>query len=795
MKYNNINSTLNPLDDELNKKHAQYEEFRDNLSNESIFSKKPQGYVTLKSDFPLIDQEDWAAQTNYQEQLKELLPQQDLKALSDGIHECETGFKDKEWDGEFSFEAVKTGKIKQIKVTKPTDWYKHLMDNLSIKYPYYLSENNLYVISVNGFKIPVLKDWVKLYQSELENNSNTGTTSFAIEESKNNALAISNDIKTQMNQLTLADSFDVPELADMKAEFEVNKAELESMLKEMYQKQAAIREQLQQEIEFNQQKLFVKSADLYALEYRLGFPVEFKQLLQGTQAELETPVSIHQKVYFLDEDLPRISLLTNIPEVKSVEELLSSSPAALDYLMPSKKGISFVKMSRNNKDYSLNKDHKLTYSQKFHANQVGIIVRNNENVWFAWADADKVKLTENSFASRATNENLDKDLLASRYFIFNLILGLLERGDLLSVPTPPTDIASLEFNRYVVFSNADAQIESHPYLPFADIVKQVNDFVQKNDTVYIPQTLTDGKVDGRKFKASRGKSKERVTTFGATVHQGFNAIKDIEYKPDFTEVRYVSASSWSENCPNFRIDEDEFILTWVFNSTVIDYYLASKQIGDYAVQGVRVDFAYMASVLAKISQKLKEQEEKERLLVSSKLYDLGLVSSFKLLNGVKVLTKRSAKTYEKWVSGLSDKELEEYKDYKVINKAQKLLAAQQKTRYFVGFETDGKIFYLNKKMGGSYSYGYYKQYQISQFETFAEDENVFVVLSDLPVSIYTSKTIAEKLCNEMLNVEKVFRFNGETYEKPEWRVFEFSEEEVSKYHKHISLEEMKNGKG
>lgn len=443
--------------------------------------------------------------------------------------------------------------------------------------------------------------------------------------------------------------------------------------------------------------------------------MEFKQLLQGTQAELETPVSIHQKVYFLDEDLPRISLLTNISEVKSVEELLSSSPVALDYLVPSKKGISFVKMSRNNKDYSLNKDHKLTYSQKFHSNQVGIIVRNNENVWMAWADADKVKLTENSFASRATNENLDKDLLASRYFIFNLILGLLERGDLLSVPTPPTDIASLEFNQYVVFSNADAKIESHPYLPFADIVKQVNDFVQKNDTVYIPQTLTDGKVDGRKFKASRGKSKERV---------------------------------------------------------------------------VRVDFAYMASVLAKISQKLKEQEEKEHLLVSSKLYDLGLVSSFKLLNGVKVLTKRSAKTYEKWVSGLSDKELEEYKEYKVINKAQELLAAQQKTRYFVGFETDGKIFYLNKKMGGSSSYGYYKQYQISQFETFAEDENVFVVLSDLPVSIYTSKTIAEKLCKEMLGVEKVFSFNGETYEKPEWRVFEFSKEEVSKYHKHISLEEM-----
>ena len=793
MKYNNINSNLNPLDDELNKKHAQYEEFRDNLSNESIFSKKPQGYVTLKNDFSVIDQEDWAVRTNYYEQLKEVIPQQDLKALSDGIHECKTGFKTEDWSGNFSIAAVKTGKIKQIKATKSTDWYEHLMANLNVKYPCYLSKNNLYVISVNGFKLPVLKDWVNLYQSDLENGS-TGTTNFAIEESKNNALAISQNIETQMNQLNLADSFDVPELARMKEEFEVKKAELESMLKEMYQKQAAIREQLQHEIELNQQKLFVKSADLYALEYRLGFPVEFKQLLQGTQAELETPVSIHQKVYFLDEDLPRISLLTNIPEVKSVEELLSSSPAALNYLVPSKKGISFVKMSRNNKDYSLNKDHKLTYSQKFHANQVGIIVRNNENVWFAWCDADKVKLTENSFASRSVSEELDKDLLASRYFIFNLILGLLERGDLLSVPTPPKDIAGLEFNQYVVFSNADAQIESHPYLPFADIVKQVNDFVQKNDTVYIPQTLTDGEVDGRKFKASRGKSKDRVTTYGATVSKGFNVMKDIEYKPDFTEIRYVSANGYSEKTPNFRIDEDEFILTWVFNSTVIDYYLASKQIGDYAVQGVRVDFAYMASVLAEISQKLKEQEEKERLLVSSKLYDLGLISSFKLLNGVKVLTKRSAKTYEKWVSGLSDKELEEYKDYKVINKAQELLAAQQKTRYFVGFETDGKIFYLNKKLGGSYSYGYYKHYQISQFETYAKDENIFVVLTDLPVQVYTSKTIAEKLRKEMLNVEKTFSFNGETYEKPEWRVFEFSKEEVSKYHKHISLEEMKNGK-
>lgn len=482
MKYNNINSNLNPLDDELNKKHAQYEEFRDNLSNESIFSKKPQGYVTLKNDFPVIDQEDWAVRTNYYEQLKEVIPQQDLKALSDGIHECKTGFKTEDWSGNFSIAAVKTGKIKRIKVTKQTDWYEHLMANLNVKYPCYLSKNNLYVISVNGFKLPVLKDWVNLYQSDLENGS-TGTTNFAIEESKNNALAISQNIETQMNQLNLADSFDVPELARMKEEFEVKKAELESMLKEMYQKQAAIREQLQHEIELNQQKLFVKSADLYALEYRLGFPVEFKQLLQGTQAELETPVSIHQKVYFLDEDLPRISLLTNIPEVKSVEELLSSSPAALNYLVPSKKGISFVKMSRNNKDY------------------------------------------------------------------------------------------------------------------------------------------------------------------------------------------------------------------------------------------------------------------------------------------------------------------------KVINKAQELLAAQQKTRYFVGFETDGKIFYLNKKLGGSYSYGYYKHYQISQFETYAKDENIFVVLTDLPVQVYTSKTIAEKLRKEMLNVEKTFSFNGETYEKPEWRMFEFSEEEVSKYHKHISLEEMKNGKG
>ena len=182
----------------------------------------------------------------------------------------------------------------------------------------------------------------------------------------------------------------------------------------------------------------------------------------------------------------------------------------------------------------------------------------------------------------------------------------------------------------------------HIYL-FADIVKQVNDFVQKNDTVYIPQTLTDGKVDGPQILGEPRKEQRTSNNVWSYSLPRFQRHKDIEYKPDFTEVRYVSASSWSENCPNFRIDEDEFILTWVFNSTVIDYYLASKQIGDYAVQGV-VDFAYMASSIGKNQSKAKKnKKKKERLLVSSKLYDLGLISSFKLLHGVKALTKRSAK--------------------------------------------------------------------------------------------------------------------------------------------------------
>ena len=163
---------------------------------------------------------------------------------------------------------------------------------------------------------------------------------------------------------------------------------------------------------------------------------------------------------------PRISLLTNIPEVKVLKNYCLHHQQLLTTLVPSKKGISFVKMSRNNKDYSLNKDHKLTYSQKFHSNQVGIIVRNNKMYGFAWADADKVKLIGKQLRITHTNENLDKDLLASRYFIFNLILGLFGTWRPIRCALHHRQIsASLEFNQYVVFSNADAQIESHPYLP------------------------------------------------------------------------------------------------------------------------------------------------------------------------------------------------------------------------------------------------------------------------------------------------------------------------------------------
>ena len=64
---------------------------------------------------------------------------------------------------------------------------------------------------------------------------------------------------------------------------------------------------------------------------------------------------------------------------------------------------------------------------------------------------------------------------------------------------------------------------------------------------------------------------------------------------------------------------------------------------------------------------LEEQEKVDRLHIVAQDYDLNLLTSFKIIHDVRVVTPYQAKRYSKWVAGLSDDDKSYYKQLLLIN--------------------------------------------------------------------------------------------------------------------------------
>ena len=64
---------------------------------------------------------------------------------------------------------------------------------------------------------------------------------------------------------------------------------------------------------------------------------------------------------------------------------------------------------------------------------------------------------------------------------------------------------------------------------------------------------------------------------------------------------------------------------------------------------------------------MEEQEKVDRLHIVSQDYDLNLLTSFKILHDVRVITPYQAKRYSKWVAGLSEEDKAYYKKLLLIN--------------------------------------------------------------------------------------------------------------------------------
>ena len=545
---------------------------------------------------------------------------------------------------------------------------KSLIDFLELN-----PEHKIKVIGIyKGFAVVEIYSKAYIVPEELlkfVEHSNDATIGNELMVKTTNQVALKNELEETNKLIEKVSNFEDEAFTAQLAEINNLKAEMEAKLTAMYEMQAKMMAELQEKIKRYEHEILIMRSDLTAFEYRNGLTVDFMNIHKGANAPVNQPIIIHQKLIYLDEDLPRLKDLYDVNS-GSLEVAIKHSPALLEHICPTSKGITFLKMRNSAGRYELN-NTVMKFVRDVMANEVGVLIRNGENTWLTWLDSKDISLSADSFTSKSSNEETSLSLLQSRYYLFNLIMGLIERNEILQLDHVPTNMFA---DPGIIWSNADSQIADSTYVELGKIIPILNRYSKTDDPIYVLNSFADsakynGHYGGGHTERGRGDNALTDNTF---VDKGLNKIKGIDYLSDFTYRFYVGGEkrSWwgdSKISPSLYIEEDEFINLKFLTSSLIDYYIHTKRIGKISNSGRYVDFSHMLPILFGIKKALEEQEKVDRLHIVAQDYDLNLLTSFKILHDVRVITPYQAKRYSKWVAGLSEEDKTYYKKLLLIN--------------------------------------------------------------------------------------------------------------------------------
>ena len=547
---------------------------------------------------------------------------------------------------------------------------KSLIDFLELN-----PEHKIKVIGIyKGFAVVEIYSKAYIVPEELlkfVEHSNDATIGNELMVKTTNQVALKNELEETNKLIEKVSNFEDEAFTAQLAEINNLKAEMEAKLTAMYEMQAKMMAELQEKSKRYEHEILIMRSDLTAFEYRNGLTVDFMNIHKGANAPVNQPIIIHQKLIYLDEDLPRLKDLYDVNS-GSLEVAIKHSPALLEHICPTSKGITFLKMRNSAGRYELN-NTVMKFVRDVMANEVGVLIRNGENTWLTWLDSKDISLSADSFTSKSSNEETSLSLLQSRYYLFNLIMGLIERNEILQLDHVPTNMFA---DPGIIWSNADSQIADSTYVELSKIIPILNRYSKVDDPIYVLNSFTDtatyeaGRYGGGTTERGRG---DNALTDNTSVKKGLSKIKGIDYFSDFTYRYYVGGEKgigWSGDSkisPSLYIEEDEFINLKFLNSKLIDYYIHTKRIGKISNSGRYVDYSHMLPILFGIKKALEEQEKIDRLHITSQDYDLNLLTAFKILHDVRVITPYQAKRYSKWVAGLNEEEKANHQQLLLIN--------------------------------------------------------------------------------------------------------------------------------
>ena len=487
------------------------------------------------------------------------------------------------------------------------------------------------------------------------------------------------DLNSQMDDVKNAKT---DELAELQKEIEEKMAVLDKKKNDLLAELEAKKSIYKAKKEELERELYMLESEIYSIRCFLGEVVDFVKLRSGTSAPVDAPITLFQKIRFLDEELGKLVSIYDFDfgDVKMFERLLKCRDDVFETFCPNDKCISLIRVSKTGAFYGY--DDVLEILKKYevyHGMTIGILIRNGENLYIGWTDDEKINIGDDNFfftpeAKKVMQEDEDKiqntsvNEMVSRYFVFSVLQGALCNSKLLTLP----DNVKPDFTRpseYIIYSVADTWLTDNRYGTFDEMIKKCNSRIIAGDYVLTLEYQSDN-------EGYRGHSDYRNLTRDVCIRdRGIYQIRLVERHTDeeieknywLSKVKYYISlkKNYDDevvyrgyNCYErkrdayalFQVYDDEFINLTYMNSAWLKYVITTQHLGD-----TRRRLGHYAEAIRYLNDALKfikkrEEEEAKWLSQYVEITDdmWASLSEWKLEKGVRSINDYQAKRFAKW---------------------------------------------------------------------------------------------------------------------------------------------------
>lgn len=437
-------------------------------------------------------------------------------------------------------------------------------------------------VSFNCITYKLLNDYSSMGTSELKaikGDSIINEQSLIKSDVSKNDLKLTenklDDEKTKLHQ-NIKDIEDckVDELAKLQEEINQKQAELQrrqqSMLDELERTKSKFAE-IKQQLEH---QMFMLDTEIYAIRCYTGEVVNFVQLRKGKSCAETEPLVMLQKLRYLDEEMSKIVSFYNIDfgNEKYFEKLIANRDDVFNCFCPANKCVGLVRLKHDNVGYFQNEEYGniLQEYEIDHANEIGILIRNGENLWVCWTDDDKIDIKDDMFyvpgvstytedeADYHKDEQSSKNEIASRYFIFSILLSAMSKiDDREPIFTIPEGYNIYSPNDYVIYSTSDGWIEDNRFGTLSDIIDRVNANVKVGDNIITVQHIWPEKYNkwgNGAWENVRGRGDRNITRDASISDKTIYKINCIDYVDSV--LSYAVGTTHKETRYNITTNED-----------------------------------------------------------------------------------------------------------------------------------------------------------------------------------------------------------------------------------------------